>query len=201
MKKLLYLLLLASLLHLPLQAQSAAAWAYHECEAGDKDYDPGHPLAQQRKAAGYEFSFTISPEDWYDPVLLGREANDWLKAAGVSYFAWFRASTWAKNHLSALVGFRMKPDRRFEVCAYVNDLAGGHRFDGVVNATVGDTVRVVYQLTEDVARYTLYHKGKATEVSFDGFASAGRQVSVGPWHGGSSPAPVRTGIWGLFSIQ
>jgi hypothetical protein len=38
-------------------------------------------------------------------------------------------------------------------------------------------------------------------VTFNNFKSAGRQVSVGPWHGGSSPAPVKTGVWGVFSIQ
>lgn len=201
MKSPLLLSLFFALLIIPTWAQAQNNWTYHDCDAGDKDYDSGHPLAQQRKAAGYEFVFTIKPEDWYDPTVLGREANDWLKAAGVSYFAWFRASTWPKNHLSALVGFRMKAAQRFEVCAYVNDLAGGHRFDGVINAAVGDTVRIVYRLDEDIARYTLSHKNKTIEVAFDGFESASRQVSVGPWHGGSSPAPVRTGVWGEFKIQ
>ena len=201
MKYPLFLFLLLMIFQSPLQAQTGDNWTHHACNAGNKDYDAGHPLAQQRKAAGYEFVFTIKPEDWYNPKVLGREANDWLKAAGVSYFAWFRASTWPKNHLSALVGFRMKANQRFEVCAYVNDLAGGHRFDGVVNAAVGDTVRVVYRLEKDIAHYTLLHGGKTTEVSFNDFESANRQVSVGPWHGGSSPAPVRTGIWGVFRVQ
>lgn len=201
MKSPLFLSLFFALLIIPTSAQAQNNWTYHECEAGDKDYDSGHPLAQQRKSSGYQFAFTIKPEDWYDPKVLGREAKDWLKAAGVSYFAWFRTSTWPKNHLSALVGFRMKADQRFEVCAYVNDLSGGHRFDGVVNAAVGDTVLVTYQLEATTAHYTLLHNGKTTKVSFPDFESASRQVSVGPWHGGSSPAPVKTGVWGAFKIE
>jgi hypothetical protein len=199
MKYPILILLLLTIIKMPIQAQDN--WTYHQCKASNKNYSPGHGLGLKRKADGYEFSFTIKPEDWYDPKVLENEAKDWLKAAGVSYFSFFRPATWAKNHLSALIGFRMKANQRFEVCAYVNDLAGGHRFDGVVDAAVGDIVRVTYRLKGNVAYYGLIHDGKVTSVSFKNFANAKAQISVGPWHGGSSPAPVRTGVWGAFRIQ
>jgi len=181
-----------------LLGQDSSTWQYHQCLPGEKDYDPGHDLDLGRKSAGYDVALTIGADDWYDPVVLGQEANDWLKAAGVSYLSIWRPGTYAKNHLSALVGFRMRPGQQFEVCAYVNDLEGGHEFDGVVNASVGDTVRVSFRLEGETAKYILTHKGKVTKVEFSNFESAGRQVGVGPWHGGSSPAPKATGITTRF---
>ena len=113
MFKLLFLLLLT----LPLGAQ----WTHHTCPAGEKDYTPGHGLATQQPSAGYTVLLTVGDEDWYDPTPLGRDAKDWLKAAGVSYFNWFSPRSWRKNYRSALVGFRMLPGRRWEACAYVKD--------------------------------------------------------------------------------
>jgi len=175
-------------------AQNNGAWQYHRCAFEAKDYRPGHKLSLGKRSAGFDVDLTIGPEDWYDPEELGREAKDWLKAAGVSYLSFWRPGTYAKNHLSALVGFRMKPGRRFEVCAYTNDLEGGHKADGIVSAAVGDTVRITYRLEGKTAEYVLIHQEKIIKVTFPGFESAGRQVNVGPWHGGSVPAPVATGI-------
>lgn len=201
MKKSFFILLAFALIAFgsyQLIAQGTGDWQYHQCLPGDKNYAPGHDLALSRKSAGYDVELTIGADDWYDPKILGREAKDWLKAAGVSYLSIWRPGTYAKNHLSALVGFRMKPDRKFEVCAYVNDLEGGHDFDGVVSASLGDTVSVSFRLEGDVAKFVLLHKGKTSKAIFPNFESAGRQVGVGPWHGGSSPAPVTTGITTCF---
>lgn len=175
----------------PLEGQP---WITHICPQGANDYKPGHQLAQQNAGAGYDFSFVILGNDWYDPDLLGEEAKDWLKAGGVSYYGTARPGTYAKNHLSALVAFRMVKDRKFEVCAYVNDVRGDFRFDGVRAVPVGDTVHVKYRLRDDQAVFVLTHRGKSITSTFKDFESAGRQVSVGPWHGGSVPAPVPTGM-------
>ena len=185
---------------LALSPTLAGQWAHHRCAAGDKDYDPGHGLAQQRPTAGYDLALTVGPEDWYDPTPLGRDALDWLKAAGVSYFNWFSPGSWAKNRRSALVGFRMLTGRRYEVCAYVNDPEGGFRYDGVQTLAVGDTVRVRYRLDGDTAAYELTGPAGSTKVSFPDFTAGSRQVNVGPWHGGSLPAPQDTGLWTDFRL-
>lgn len=192
------ILLALAIVSFTLIAQQDERWRHHTCAPGEKDYNPGHALALQKKTSGYDVDLTIGPEDWYDPAPIGREAKDWLKAAGVSYLNVWRPATYAKNHLSALVGFRMRPDQQFEVCAYVNDLAGGHRFDGVVLAAVGDTVSVGFRLEGDTAKFVLTHRGKRVEVAFPDFMSVGRQVGVGPWHGGTLPAPFATGIGTRF---
>lgn len=167
---------------------------YHTCEKGSKDYVPGHGLKLKFAATGFDFEFSISAQDWYDPVLLGKEAKDWLKAGGVSYLSLFRPNTWPKNHLSALVGFRMLPNQRFEACAYVNDLEGNHRVDAIIDAAVGQTIFVQFRRRGKQAKYILSYQGKETLASFNDFDSAGFQVAVGPWHGGTLPAPVKTGI-------
>ncbi|MEM9528512.1 MAG: hypothetical protein AAGA31_18000 [Bacteroidota bacterium] len=177
--------------HGPLEKQP---WVTHRCPAGQKNYSPGHQLAQQSLTKGYDFSFVISADDWYDPNLLGKEAKDWLKAGGVSYFSYARPNTYAKNRLSALVAFRMTAGQTYEACAYVNDANGSFRFDDIRKVPVGDTIHVQYRLVEESAVFNLTHRGKTIISTFNNFEHANRQVSVGPWHGGSLPAPVPTSI-------
>ncbi|MEM9259693.1 MAG: hypothetical protein AAGA62_08605 [Bacteroidota bacterium] len=169
-------------------------WVTHSCPPGSKNYSPGHRLAQQSVTEGYDFSFVISADDWYAPELLGKEAKDWLKAGGVSYFSLARPGTYAKNRLSALVAFRMTANRTYEACAYVNDAEGNFRFDGVRKLPVGDTIHVQYRLIENSAVFNITHRGKTITSTFNNFEHANRQLSVGPWHGGSLPAPVPTRI-------
>lgn len=155
---------------------------------------PGHGLQLKRPTSGFDLTMTIASEDWYDPTPLGSDAADWLKAAGVSYFNYFNLGSWAKNRRSALVGFRMLPKERYQVCAYVNDAEGKFTYEGVLTLAVGDTVRVRYRLAEGTASYELTAPGQREKVSWSGFTSGSRQVNVGPWHGGSLPAPVPTAI-------
>ncbi|NJC26241.1 hypothetical protein [Neolewinella antarctica] len=172
----------------------AESWTTHTCGEGKKDYSPGHTTGWGEAGTGYDLALVITDEAWYDPAPLGRDAKDWLKAAGVSYYSFWRPTTWPKNHLSALVGFRMLADRQYEACAYVNDAEGGFKFGGETVAAVGDTVYVSLRVLANVATYRISCQGKTQKIAFENFAAAGRHVAVGPWHGGSLPAPAPTSL-------
>lgn len=163
------------------------------------DYDPGHRLRLRSRTLGYELAFTIGPNDWYDPEVLGNDGKDWLKAGGVSYLRTLSPGTWPKNRLSALVGFRMSAGRTYEVAAFVNDRDGGRRINGITRLAIGDTANVSYRLREDACVYTIRANDQRRTYRFEEVKAAAQQVAVGPWHGGTSPAPVTTGVWTKFS--
>ena len=178
-----------------------AQFVRHVCPAGGKDYAPGHPGGTSAPHAGYTLRLTIGSDDWYDPTPLGRDAKDWLKAAGVSYFNWFSPGSWPKNHRSALVGFRMLPEERWQVCAYVNDAEGGFTYDGVLTLAAGDTVTVTYRYLDGAAVYSLAAGKQQVAARFENFVRGSREVNVGPWHGGSLSAPVGTGLGAEFVLE
>ncbi len=185
-----YFLLLISLLGPQLFAQATV----HRCEAGDMNYAPGHPTSAQRQTGGYDLTVLVRPEDWYDPSVLGRDAKDWLKAGGVSYYSIWRPGTWPKNRLSALVGFRMRADRRYQICAYVNDRAGKWRIEGITELPVGEPVTVKYRYSGGTATFDIITAAGARSYAFPEVEVATYQLAVGPWHGGTSAAPVGTGM-------
>lgn len=178
---------------------SAAEWVYHRVEAGKKDYQPGHSLGLGRRIAGYDLGVSIAQEDWYDPTQSGRDGADWLKAGGISYFSLFRPRTYPKNHLSALVGFRMTADTAFQVCTYVNDLSGRHTTALETVVELGDTVWIKYLQLDSLAQFQVNYGGEKRLITLP-LETASRRVAVGPWHGGSVAAPEGTGVWTFFGV-
>lgn len=86
----------------------------------------------------------------------------------------------------------MRVDSTWQVCAYLNDLAGNFHVGLITDVELGDTVRVAYRYQEGEAYYSMDYKGRSEWTM--PLAWAKRQIAVGPWHGGTSPAPVATSI-------
>lgn len=169
-------------------------WTAHTVQQGGKDYKPGHGLGFQKMTDGFDLSVVIDSSSWYNPDTLGSDATDWLKAGGVSYLNLTSPALWPKNHLSALVGFRMLPDSSYETAAYVNYEDGGFEYGLTAKVVLGDTVTYKYRYRDGAAWFNLHHEKMHKDTSFSKMPYARYQVSVGPWHGGTAKAPKQTTI-------
>ena len=179
----------------PLTAQ--VALTTHRVATGDHDYLPGHATPFSRDVAGFEFTFCLPATAWFDPTAKGpiqRDGKDWNKAGGISYYSYWRPSSYPKNRRSALVATR--PGRKagtFQVCAYTNDASGGWRTGEALTFAAGDTVRVRATVDDGRVTYRIRTPG-AEQTTVHPLATLSRAVAVGPWFGGNRTSPLARSI-------